>query len=321
MSALPVRRWWTGLPPDAGAAVMATGIISVGLRLIGHDLLSLAALAVTAVLWLVLAAGFVARLTGDRDRFRAEADTPSALTAVAATTVLGARLCQLGWQGAAAVLLALAAVLWPGLLYAVLRHRPGHRLPGAAFLACVATEGLAVLAAELSDARHQEWLGLAALACFGLGLLLYGAVLTRFDLREVTRGTGDHWVAGGALSISALAGAKLTASPVWTGAGHTVLRSLTLVLLCASLAWYAVLVAAELRSPRLRYDNRRWSTVFPLGMTATAALSAAAPTGAGWLRPVGEVLLWFAVAAWIVTFAAFLTTRLRTKAPDDPRSP
>ncbi|MEU7062163.1 tellurite resistance/C4-dicarboxylate transporter family protein [Streptomyces sp. NPDC046161] len=316
MSALPVRRWWTGLPPAAGAAVMASGIISVGLRLTGNDLLSLAALAVAAALWLVLAAGFATRLAADRGRFGAEADTPPALTAVAATTVLGARLSQLGWQGAAAALLALAAALWPGLLYAVLRHWPRRRLSGAGFLVCVATQGLAVLAAELSDARHQAWLGCAALACFGLGLLLYGAALARFDLREVTRGAGDHWVAGGALSISALAGSKLTASPDWTGAGHTALRAVTLVVLCASLAWYAVLLAAELRSPRPGYDTRRWSTVFPLGMTATACLSAAVPTGAGWLRPVGGVLLWVAVGAWILTFAAFLTTRLGR----DPRS-
>ncbi|MGW7103235.1 tellurite resistance/C4-dicarboxylate transporter family protein [Streptomyces sp. NPDC054883] len=311
MSPLPVRRWWTGPPPAAGAAVMASGIISVGLGLTGHDLLSLAALAVTAALWLALAAGFAARLTGDRGRLRAEADTPAALTAVAATAVLGARLSQLGWQVAAAALLALAAALWPGLLYAVIRHSPRRRLPGAAFLVCVATQAPAVLAAELSAACHQDWLGRAALALFGLGLLLYGTALARFDLREVTAGAGDHWVAGGALSISALAGSKLTASPLSTAAGHTVLRTLTLVLLCSSLAWYAVLLAAELRSPRPRYDVRRWSTVFPLGMTATACLSAAVPTGAGWLRPVGEVLLWVAVAAWALTFAAFLGARLR----------
>ncbi|MFF1561450.1 tellurite resistance/C4-dicarboxylate transporter family protein [Streptomyces sp. NPDC058279] len=309
------RRRRTGPPPAAGAAVMASGIISVGLALIGDDLLSLAALAVTAALWLVLAAVFATRLIVDRDRFRAEADTPSALTAVAATTVLGARLSLLGRQGAAVVLLTLAAALWPGLLYAVLRHRPRSRLPGAAFLVCVATQGLALLAAVLSAACHQDWLGRAALALFVLGLLLYAAALARFDLREVTGGAGDHWVAGGALSISALAGSKLTASPVWTGAGHTVLRTLTLVLLCSSLAWYVVLLAAELRSPRPRYDIRRWSTVFPLGMTATACLSAAAPTGAGWLRPVGEILLWVAVAAWVLTFAAFLGARL-----GDPRA-
>ncbi|OEJ34789.1 tellurite resistance/C4-dicarboxylate transporter family protein [Streptomyces subrutilus] len=308
MSPPPDPRWWTGLPPAAGAAVMAVGILSVALHLTGHEVLSLVALALSATLWLVLAADFTARLLGDRGRFRAEADTPAALTAVAATTVLGTRLSALGRQSAAAALLALAAALWPGLMSAVVRHWR-RRMGGVAFLVCVATEGLAVLAAVLAAAGHHDWLAWAALAAFCLGLLLYGAALVRFDLHEVVGGAGDHWVAGGALSISALAGSKLTASPVWTGAAHTALRTATLVALALSLVWYAVLLAAELRHPRHHYDIRRWATVFPLGMTATACLSAAEPAGLPWLRPLGEVLLWIAVGACLLTCAAYLTTR------------
>ncbi|MER7463604.1 tellurite resistance/C4-dicarboxylate transporter family protein [Streptomyces sp. NPDC097981] len=311
MSPLPGRRWWAGLSPAAGAAVMAAGILSVGLHLVGADWLSLAALVVAGGLWLVLAAGFTARLVGDRGRFRAEAYTPAALTAVAATTVLGTRLSLLGLQPVAAALLVLAAVLWPVLLLAAIRHWK-HRMPGAAFLVCVATQGLAVLAAVLSAAVHVDWLAWAALAAFCFGLLLYAAALVRFDFREVLQGAGDHWVAGGALAISALAGSKLTASPVWTGSAHTALRIATLVTLALSLGWYVLLLGAELRRWRPRYDTRRWATVFPLGMTATACLSAAGPVGVGWLLPLGEVLLWIAVGAWLLTFAALVATRQST---------
>ncbi|CAM5341344.1 membrane protein [Streptomyces avidinii] len=288
---------------------MATGIISVGLYLTGYGAVSLVALVVAGVLWLVLAADFTSRLLGDRGRFRAEADTPGALTAVAATTIIGTRLAQQGWRTAAAVLLAVAALLWPGLLLNVVRHWR-RRMPGAAFLGCVATQGLSVLAASLADAGHQDWLARAALVTFCLGLLCYVAALFRFDLREVVGGAGDHWVAGGALSISALAGSKLTASPVWTGSAHTALRTVTLALLAVSLVWYVVLLAAELRHPRPRYDIRRWATVFPLGMTATACLSVADPAGIAWLRPLGEVLLWIAVGAWLLTFAALVVSHL-----------
>ncbi|WP_405977399.1 tellurite resistance/C4-dicarboxylate transporter family protein [Streptomyces sp. NBC_00158] len=305
-----LRAWCSALPPAAGGAVMATGVLSIGLELTGHTRFSIAALAVAGVLWLVLAGDFAARLVGDRGRFRAEADTPAALTAVAATTVLGARLAALGWQRAAAALLVLAALLWPGLLAAVVLHWR-RRMPGAAFLVCVATQGLAVLAASLAAAGYPEWLALAALACFCLGLLLYGTALTRFDFHEVVSGAGDHWVAGGALSITALAGAKLTALPLWTGPADTALRAATLAALGISLVWYAVLLAAELGSPRHRYDVRRWSTVFPLGMTAAACLTAAPVTGLPWLRPLGEVLLWIAVAAWVLTFLAFVLSCCR----------
>lgn len=296
---------------------MATAIISVGLHLTGHEVSSLVALAVAGALWLVLAADFTVRLLGDHGRFRAEADTPAALTAVAATTVIGARLSLLGWQTAATALLALAAALWPGLLFNVVRHWR-RRMPGAAFLGCVATQGLAVLAAVLAAAGHHDWLARAAPAAFCLGLLLYGAALTRFDLREVVAGAGDHWVAGGALAICALAGSQLTASPEWTGPVHTALRTVTLATLALSLVWYVLLLAAELRHPRPRYDIRRWATVFPLGMTAAACLSVADPVGIAWLRPLGEVLLWIAVAAWLLTFAALVASRLTTRPGSSP---
>lgn len=306
--------WWAELSPAAGAAVMAAGIISVGLRLIGHGALSLAALSLSAALWLVLAADFTGRLLGDRRRFRAEADTPAALTAVAATTVLGARLSLLGWQAVAGALLVLAAALWPGLLFGVVRHW-GRRMPGAAFLVCVATQGLAVLAGTLAGATSRDWLGRAALAAFCLGLLLYAEALVRFDFREVVSGAGDHWVAGGALSITALAASGLTASHVWTGWVHTALHTATLVTLGLSLIWYVVLLAAEAVRPRPRYDIRRWSSVFPLGMTATACLSAARPTGVEWLRTLGEVLLWIAVVAWVLTCASFVAARVGAQEP------
>ncbi|MGW5850493.1 SLAC1 family transporter [Streptomyces sp. NPDC055254] len=231
---------------------------------------------------------------------------------------------MLGWRNVAIALLVLSAALWPGLLVAVVRHWR-RRMPGVAFLGCVATQGLAVLAAVLATPGGPDRLTPAALAAFCLGLLLYAAALVRFDPHEVARGAGDHWVAGGALSISALAGSKLLGSPVWTGAAHTALRTATLVLLAVSLAWYAVLLYAELRHPRPHYDIRRWATVFPLGMTAVACLSAAEPAGVAGLRPLGEVLLWIAVGAWLLTSAAFLVSRRaalrRAPAPVAPPGP
>ncbi|MFG2719075.1 hypothetical protein ACGFW5_12415 [Streptomyces sp. NPDC048416] len=300
--------WWAELPPAAGGAVMATAIISIGLHLTGHATLSGMWLALAVLLWLLLAGDFAWRLVANRARWSGEADTPAALTAVAATTVLGTRLCALGRPEVAAALLALAAVIWPGLLMAVVRHWH-RRMPGAAFLVCVATQGLAVLAATLSLAGAGDWLGRAALAALVLGLFLYGEALVRFDFREVSTGAGDQWIGGGAPAISALAAAKLTGSPLWTGAAHTALRTTMLVLLAVNLGACAVLLAAEVRSPRPRYDIRRWSTVFPLGMTAVAALSASAVTGNAWLHTLGVVVLWAALAAWLLVLAGFARGR------------
>ncbi|MEV7196463.1 tellurite resistance/C4-dicarboxylate transporter family protein [Streptomyces sp. NPDC093510] len=307
----PTRReahftaWWTGLPPAAGSAVMATGIISVGLHLLGHETLSRAALTLAAVAWTALAADFTVRLTRQRSRWEAEADTPPALTAVAATCVLGTRLSLLGRQPLAVTLLVVAAVLWPVLLPAVLRHW-GHRMPGAVFLVCVATQGIAVLCGTLAAALPARGLSAVALVFFCLGLVLYAAAFARFDLANVRTGAGDQWVAGGALAISALAGAKLVASPLFTGAWHDTLRTATLIVLALDLAWYLVLLLAEARWPRPRYDVRRWATVFPMGMTAVATLSVSAAADISWLAPPGRVLLWVAVAAWLCAFAGMV---------------
>ncbi|MEU4269279.1 tellurite resistance/C4-dicarboxylate transporter family protein [Streptomyces sp. NPDC026092] len=296
-----VARWWAELPPAAGAAVMATGILSVGFHLTGRETVSRVLLCLAAVVWVLLAGDFANRLLRSRRRWVAEADTPPALTAIAATTVLGVRVALLGWTTAAAALLVLSAVLWAPLLTAVLRH-VGRRMPGGVFLICVATQGLAVLAATLAVPAAEEWLARTALVFFVLGLLLYAAAVFRFDFRQVTEGAGDQWVAGGALAISALAGSKLLATGVWAGTGaHTVLRTVTLVLLAADLVWYVVLFGAELLARRPGYDVRRWATVFPMGMTAVACLSTSAATDIGWLDGLGQALLWIATVGWLVT--------------------
>jgi tellurite resistance protein TehA-like permease len=291
---------------------MATGIVSVALHLTGYEVLSLIVLALGCVAWLALAADFAVGLLHDRQRWLGQAKTPAALTAVAATTVLGTRFALLGRHTLAAALLALAAVLWPALLFLVVRNRQ-RRMPGAVFLICVATQGLAVLGATLAAAEATPWLAHTALVLFWLGLVLYLLALARFDVRQVLTGAGDQWVAAGALAISALAGARLMSansppapypfSPalyLWNKDDQDVLHTATIALLVLDLACYAVLLIAEVMRPRLRYDVRRWSTVFPLGMTAAASLSVSAAAAIPWLRGLGQVLLWIAVAAWLL---------------------
>ncbi|GHB44044.1 hypothetical protein GCM10010377_38630 [Streptomyces viridiviolaceus] len=109
----PLRAWWAQRPPAAGAAVMATGIVSVGPHLTGHEFLSRVALVLACAAWLGLAVNFVSLLL-HRATWITQAGTPGALTAVAATTVLGTRFSLLGRQPLAEAPPALAAVLWPG---------------------------------------------------------------------------------------------------------------------------------------------------------------------------------------------------------------
>ncbi|MET9734719.1 tellurite resistance/C4-dicarboxylate transporter family protein [Streptomyces sp. NPDC006458] len=319
-----LRAWWARRPPAAGAAVMATGILSVGLHLSGYEALSRILLVLACLAWLGLAADFVVRLLRERQRWLDEAGSPAALTAVAATTVLGTRFSTLGWQSLAYALLALAALLWPLLLVDVVGHWK-QRMPGAVFLGCVATQGLAVLGATLAGAEAVGWLARAAMVLFWCGLVGYGFALARFDLRQVTEGAGDHWIAGGALAVSALAGSKLIAADsarlyLWNEDDFDVLRSVTLTLLVLDVACYAVLLAAEVGWPRPGYDVRRWCTVFPMGMTAAAMLSVSAAVDIPWLKGPGQVLLWIAMAVWLaVAVLAVAAARAELRGDRAPR--
>jgi len=318
-----LRTWWAQRPPAAGAAVLATGVLSVGLHLTGYEILSRIALALAGASWLGLAADFVVRLLRERERWTAEARSPDSLTAVAATTVLGTRLSDLGWQPLAEALLALAVALWLGLVHPVVR-RWRRGMPGTVFLGCVAMEGIAVLGAALAAAVGVAWLAHLALVFFWFGLVFYLAGLCCFGPRQVATGAGDQWIAVGGLAVSVLAGARLLAAAhsglyLWSDDDNGVLRSVTVGLLVLASACVCVLVAAELRWPRPRYDVRRWATVYPLGMTAVAVLSVATALGVPWLRGPGQVLLWITVAGWCAVLVGAARPALGTVRSRAPR--
>lgn len=292
--------------PVVGAAAMSLGIVSIALHLAGADTLSLIALALGVAVWAALAGVVTSRLLEDRDRWAAESRTPTALTGVAATCVLGTRVCLLGWHPVAAVALVAAAAAWVVLVPSVLR---GWTTPtvGAHFLLCVATQAPAVLGATLAATTGHRWLLIPAAAFFVLGLCCYLFVAARFPVRELAVGAGDHWVSAGALAISSLAGAKIVLAAdaaEWWGGAVDAMRTAALVLEIVELGAYLVLVGCEVRWPRLRFDPRRWSTVFPMGMTAVAAITVADATGLSALRWIGLTLVWPAVALCVVMLIA-----------------
>jgi len=289
-----------------GAVVMGTGIVSTGLALDGQTLLSLVLLGLTALVWCIVAAAVAAAALAARGALLEHARTPGALTWVAGTNVLGARLSLLGWDRAAAALLALAVALWLVLVPAVLSR---WRTPtvGLSFLLAVATESVAVLSARLAVTDGIRWLALAALVPCALGLLFYLLVLARFDLRQLGVGAGDHWIAGGALAIAALAVARCAqaVSVLHGRAGEgSALATAALAVWAAAAAWLPALLAAELVRRRRGFDERRWSTVFPLGMYAACSFAAPGAAGIGGLATFARVWIWPAFAAWLLVAAA-----------------
>jgi hypothetical protein len=294
------------MSPASGAIVMGTGIVSVALLLDGRVTLSRLLLVCTAAAWVVLGGLLGRRWFRDRARVLVEAGSPVALTGVAGTAVLGTRLALLGWTWAAVALLAATVALWVVLLAAVLAHWPPPTA-GSAFMLTVATESVALLGVAVAVGERADWLLALSLVPFALGLASYPVVLVRFDLRQLAVGPGDHWVSGGALAICALAAADVT-----TGAHalamlpHALLRDVSVGLWSLAMLWLPPLVVAEALHPRRRYDVRRWSTVFPVGMYAACSFAVGHAAGAPAITDFARAWVWVAVAVLVVVSAAMV---------------
>ena len=303
------------MTPAAGAVVMGTSIVSTGLSLDRHETFSQALLALAAGGWIVLAGTLAFRAGRQPQRVRLEARSPAALAAVAATAVLGARLALLGWRWAGIATLAIAIGLWLILLTPILRNWATPTV-GASLMLAVSTESLGVLAAALSTRERANWLLYGAYGPFLLGLAAYGFALARFDVRQLLTGRGDQWITGGALAISALASGQVTLAAhnlhqmlgLW-GA----LKAASIVLWVLAIAWLPVLAAAEAVRPRLDYDLRRWSTVFPVGMYAACSFAVGAVARSRPITDFAKIWVWVSVALWLVVSAAMLG-RLRRSA-------
>ena len=295
------------IPPGIGAIVMGTGIVSLGLALDGEWRLSSVLFVIAVFCWCTLAGVAAWAALRRRPELAAAVGTPAALTAVAATDVVGARLAVSGWDGVAAVLLVLAVVEWLVLMPRTLANWP-RRTAGVWFLLAVATESIAVLSARLAIDYRLRWLALFALAWLGLGVVIYVVVLFRFDPRQLLVGLGDQWVAGGALAITALACARSAqaADTVHLVAYSSQLSRPALAIWVAAVGWVPVLVAAEILRRRVGYQLERWSTVFPLGMYAVCSLVTGTVAGSPALTDVGHVAIWIAFATWLVVLAGML---------------
>jgi hypothetical protein len=302
------------IPPASGAVVMGTGIVSIALSLDGQETLSRVLLALDAAAWVFLAILLPARALRDRARFRGDLRTPAAFTAVAGTAVLGTRLTLLGWSWAGGALLVIALGLWLGLVEPVLRHWSTPTL-GASFILTVGTEALALLAAAMALAEHADWLLVASLPPFVLGLGFYLFVLSRFDVGQLATGRGDHWVTGGALAISTVTAGRiaLAGGQLWSSSGAvSVFKDIALVLWALTLLWLPVLLFAEVRWPRGRYSVRRWSTVFPVGMYAACSFVVGKVALAQAITDFARVWVWVALAVWMLVATGLARATART---------
>lgn len=304
--------------PDAFAAVMATGILSIVARDHHYRAISdtLGVLATSALL--VLIALVVLTRAGGSWDLRDPDVTLRLFTFVAACAVLDSRLAS--HRVALETLGVLAFESWLVLIVLTARNMSARpwaalrdRAHGAWELASVGTSGLAIVAATV--ARHQHrWLWVAvpvwvaALCIYGLmtWLILWRAVTERQDLDGFEP---DSWILMGGLAIATLAGDSIHAVAPATVARPVLV--VTIVTWVAASLWIPPLIYFGLHRIRqgpdlLRFAGVWWALVFPLGMYAAASYAMAAGIGRGWLITVSLVFFWDAFAAWLIVVVAGL---------------
>jgi tellurite resistance protein TehA-like permease len=325
------------LDPGYFAFVMATGIISTGAFLLGPSWLSRVLLAAASAGLVVLAAALAMRLAFFRSSVAADVRAPDRVfgffTVVAGLDVLGVRLASAGHPLATAVLAVLAAVVWLVLTYGVpaslllARSRDSvlDGVNGSWLLWVVGTQSLSLAAAFLIPAWPSQSALLApvAVGLWSVGLVLYlllvSLILLRWLTVPLTPATlsPPYWILMGATAITVLAGARNIGLPatipvIRATAGFV--EGFSFALWAFGTWWIPLLVILGFwrhlrRHWPLRYEPALWSAVFPLGMYSVATQSFGKAARIAFMAPLARVMLWIAVAAWVLVAAAFCASK------------
>ena len=280
------------MKPDAFAAVMATGIVSIaaadhGYRVVSQILLVVAAVALPVLVVMVA--------TSWRQESWDITDLDVALglfTYVAACAVLAARLAE--YHIALLVLTGMALQGWLSLAPVVVRRmwrdRAGlcARAHGGWELASVAMSGLAIVSADLKIVFLAMLFWALAICVY---LLITGLVVWRavHDPLAPELARPDMWILMGGAAIATLAGDHIDK------AGLEGIWPVTVVTWIVATAWIPPLVYVAAR----RRVGISWPAVFPLGMYSSATFAMFVETGWRWFTTVSLVFLWIALAAWV----------------------
>lgn len=324
------------LHPGYFALVMATGIVSVGLR-DRVPALSAALMWLTAAAYLVLVILYLWRVAAFGKEMRRDLVDPARgfafFTFTAGTDVLGTRLAAAGHLGTAMALLVVGGVGWLVLGYLIPWtaafggvDRPIVAVAnGTWFIWVVASQSVAVLTATIQPTvgAGRDELALVAVCCWSIGAFLYAAVgllaaarLLLYDIRPADL-TPPYWVAMGATAITVLAGARVVRMPGTPAATHDLIAGAA-VLFWAFGSWLVppLLAAGWWRHVRHRvplpYDAAWWSIVFPLGMYGVASRALGEATQLPLIATVGWDEVWVSLAAWAAAFVAMLVHLART---------
>lgn len=320
--------------PGYFALVMATGVVSLALFLLGYAPLAQVLVWLNWVFYACLWALTAIRLVRFRpsllqDLFNHQR-APGFFTIVAATCVLGTQNMVI--NGAAALAVGLwwfGLGLWFLIMYAfftavtVRTRKPslGDGINGAWLIAAVATQSLVVLRGAIDvHGAPPPALQFLSLAMFMIGCMLYLAIIPLIFYRltfihlESRDFSPPYWINMGAVAIATLAGSILILrSPEWPllQGFDAFLRGFTLFFWAAATWWIPFLAALMIWRyvvcrDAIRYEPTLWGMVFPLGMYTTGTFHLSRALHVPFLVPIADVFMVLSAVAWLASFIGLL---------------
>jgi tellurite resistance protein TehA-like permease len=324
-----VGAWLAALDSGSFALVMATGIVSIGCRLLGYPVLAEVLLAATVIGFVVLLIAYLLRAFRFPRRFAASLRAPSSavayFTVVAGTNVLATALLAHGLWSISLVLGIFAFLVWLVLTYGLFSsivlagNRPLLReITGVWLVWVVGTQSIAVLATALAPQlpwpMGRDMLGAASVLFWSVGIVLYlilvVIIFLRLFLIETTAAEMGpaYWILMGATAISVRAAAGIlmlssSAQAPLLAETHAFVAGAAVVLWSFGSWFIPALVLFGLWRYFVRrfpwsYEPKLWSVVFPLGMYAVASVTLGRAIDFEFMRGLAAVWVWFGIAAW-----------------------
>lgn len=324
------------------AAVMATGIVSIALRLTGHMLFSTVLFDTAVPLYVVLVIAYLLRIFWfPRLVWRDLTDATKVFgyfTFVAATDVLGTDFVLRGhvliplWLG------VIGVTSWSLLMYFILMFLVfyntvpiHHAMNGGWLVTTVGVESLAALGSAMADTfpTHSAGLLLASTAFWGLGIIIYlifiALIMYRFFFHSIKAVdlSPPYWINMGAMAITTLAGSRLILYPHWSSfllLTRPFIEGFTFMLWVWGSWWIPLLLLIGVwkfivfREP-IRYEAALWSIVFPLGMYTAATDTMSQVKGLHIFHAIVPWCLDSAVLAWVLTAGGYCASLLFRRPP------
>lgn len=321
--------------PSYFALVMATGIVSIAAKLLGFGTTAYSLFQFNKIAYVVLWAVYLIRLTRYTSYFIQDLTnhfkSPGFLTIVAGTSVLGNQFALFTENYfAATVLYFTALALWIILIYmffvviTIKRKKPtlNKGLNGTWLLIVVATQSISILGVQVQFYldNFSKLITFISLILFLLGCFFYIIIITlifyrlTFFIVKAEEFAPPYWISMGAVAITTLAGSLLILNANhfdFINALTPFIKGLSLLFWAFGTWWIPLIIILGIwrhlyKKIPFVYHPQYWGMVFPLGMYTVCTYRLSYALNIDFIRLIASSFIYFALAAWLLTFAGMV---------------